>query len=61
VELKSESDHLNRRQREKELMLRQYRLTEQQLKDARDMLPNLKFQVGSKHQTGTNSEWGRSY
>lgn len=45
MELKSESDHLNRRQREKELMLRQYRLTEQHLRDARDMLPNLKFQV----------------
>ncbi|EFJ42885.1 coiled-coil protein required for normal flagellar motility [Volvox carteri f. nagariensis] len=49
VELKAESDHLNRRQREKELMLRQYRLTEQQLKDARDMLPNLKFQVEQLH------------
>ncbi|GLI69727.1 hypothetical protein VaNZ11_014402 [Volvox africanus] len=49
VELKAESDHLSRRQREKELMLRQYRLTEQQLKDARDMLPNLKFQVEQMH------------
>ncbi|PNH11949.1 hypothetical protein TSOC_001169 [Tetrabaena socialis] len=49
VELKNESDHLNRRQREKELMLRQYRLADQQLKDARDVLPNLKFQVEQLH------------
>jgi hypothetical protein len=47
VELKAESDHLNRRQREKELMLRQYRTADATLKDARDTLPNMKFQVGS--------------
>ncbi|KAG2431406.1 hypothetical protein HXX76_009421 [Chlamydomonas incerta] len=49
LELKAESDHLNRRQREKELMLRQYRVADQQLKDARDLLPNLKFQVEQMH------------
>lgn len=30
-------------------MLRQYRVADQQLKDARDMLPNLKFQVEQMH------------
>ncbi|KAG2482118.1 hypothetical protein HYH03_018925, partial [Edaphochlamys debaryana] len=49
VELKAESDTLNRRQREKELMLRQYRVAEAALKDARDALPNLKFQVEQLH------------
>ncbi|KXZ45417.1 hypothetical protein GPECTOR_55g323 [Gonium pectorale] len=53
TELKAESDTLNRRQREKELMLRQYRLSEQQLRDIRDALPNLKFQVEQLHRDTT--------
>lgn len=49
AELKMEGDMLSRRQREKELMLRQYRIADQQVKDAREALPNLKFQVEQMH------------
>ncbi|GFR42867.1 hypothetical protein Agub_g3858 [Astrephomene gubernaculifera] len=56
VELKAEGDHLNRRQREKDLMLRQYRLADSQLKEARDALPNLRFQVEQLHRDVTSLE-----
>lgn len=55
VELKAESDTLSRRQREKELMLRQYRVAETALREARDGLPNLKFQVGRSRMSGVSN------
>lgn len=63
MELKAETDTLSRRQREKELMLRQYRVAETALREARDGLPNLKFQVGRRRVDGLGAleqMWKRS-
>ncbi|MEW5305818.1 MAG: hypothetical protein WDW36_008335 [Sanguina aurantia] len=45
AEIKFERDALARRQREKELLMRQYKGTEATLKDLRELIPNMKYQT----------------
>lgn len=47
ADAKLEQEVLARKQREKELAMRQYKLAEAAVKEVRDALPNLKFQVGA--------------